>query len=63
MAELYFKHETIPYIFDTKSLKLYRLERNRSVEIDNPETAYNVRFHSAEISREKALKMVDGYRH
>ena len=60
MAELYFEHGTIPYIFDTKSLKLYRLERNRSVEINNPETAQNVRFYSAEISREKALRMVNG---
>ena len=60
MAELYFKYETIPYIFDTDLLKLYRLECNRSVEINNPEIARNVRFYSAEISREKALKMVKG---
>lgn len=60
MAQLYFRHETIPYIYDTKLFKLYRLERKRSVEINNPETAHNVRFHSAEISRETALKMLEG---
>ena len=61
MAELYFQLEKIPYIYDTKLLKLYRLERNRSVEINNPETAHNVRYYSAEISREMALKMVAGF--
>ena len=38
MAKLFLQHETIPYLFDTKLLKLYRLDGNQSVEIDNPET-------------------------
>ena len=58
MAELFFQHEAMTYLFDTKSLKLYRLEGNRSVEIDNPETMRNVRLKSAEISRHQAFKMV-----
>jgi hypothetical protein len=62
MAQLYFKHETIPYIFDTNLLKLYRLESSRSVEIRNPETLRNVRLNSAEISREQAFRMAEGCR-
>ena len=58
MAELFFQHEAMTYLFDTKLLKLYRLEGNRSVEIDNPETMRNVRLKSAEISRHQAFKMV-----
>ena len=58
MAELFFQHEAMTYLFDTKLLKLYRLEGNQSVEIDNPETRRDVRLNSAEISREKAFKMV-----
>jgi hypothetical protein len=62
MTEIFFQYETIPYIFDTQLLKLYRLEGNQSVEINNPEIVRNVRFYSAEISREKALKLVEGCR-
>jgi len=58
MAELFFQYEAITYLFDTKMLKLYRLEGNQSVEINNPETMQNVRLKSAEISRKQASKMV-----
>ncbi len=47
------------YLFDTKMLKLYRLEGNQSVEIDNPETRRDVRLNAAEISRARALKMAE----
>ena len=58
MAELFFQHNNNTYLFDTKLLKLYKLDGNQSVEIDNPETARNVRLKSAEISRDQALKFV-----
>ena len=58
MAELFFQHEEITYLFDTKLIKLYRLEGNRSVEIDNPETMRNVRLKSAEISQNQVPKMM-----
>lgn len=58
MAELFFQYEAMTYLFDTKLLKLYRLEGNQSVEIDSPETMRNVRLKSAEISRYQAFKMV-----
>jgi hypothetical protein len=62
MAELFFHHDTATYLFDTNLSKLYRLEGNQPVEIDNPEIKRKVRFHSAEISRETALKMLKGCR-
>ena len=58
MTQLFFEHDEITYLFDTKLLKLYRLEDNLAVEIDNPETVQNVRLKSAEISRYQAFKMV-----
>ena len=62
MAELFFHHDAMTYLFDTKLLKLYRLDGRQSVEINNPETMRNMRLHSSEISRENALKMVGGCR-
>jgi hypothetical protein len=62
MAELFFHHDTSTYLFDTNLLKLYRLEGNRSVEIDNLEIRRKVRLKSTEISREMAFKMVKGCR-
>jgi hypothetical protein len=58
MAKIYFQHDEISYLFDTKLLKLYRLEANQSVEINNSETLWDVRLKAAEISREQAFKMV-----
>jgi hypothetical protein len=60
MAELFFHHDAITYLFDTRLLKLYRLDGSRSVEIDNPEIKWKVRLKSAEISREKAQSMLAG---
>ena len=60
MTELYFHHDTVTYLFDTNLIKLYRLEGNQTVEIDNPETKRKVRLNSAEISREMALKAIEG---
>jgi hypothetical protein len=58
MAELFFQHEAMTYLFDTKLLKLYRLEGTQTVEIENQETRRNVRLSASEISREQAFKMV-----
>ena len=57
MAELFFRHNAVPYLFDTNVLKLYRLTGDQAVEIDNPEMLQNVRLYSAEINREQALRM------
>lgn len=59
MTELFFNHDAVTYLFDTNLLKLYRLEGNQSIEIDNPEIKRKVRLNSTEISREKAFKMVN----
>jgi hypothetical protein len=60
MAQLFLHHEAVTYLFDTNLLKLYRLEGNQPVEIDNPEIRRKVRLNSAEISRETAFKMMNG---
>jgi len=58
MAELFFQHDEVTYIYDTKLLKLFRLEGNQSLEINSPETLRSVRLFSSEISRKQALEMV-----
>ena len=56
MGELFLRHDTNTYLFDTSLLKLYRLDGDRSVEVNNPETVRNVRLFSSEISREQAFE-------
>ena len=60
MAKIYFQHDEISYLFDTKLLKLFRLEGNQSVEINNSETLWDVRLKASEISRNKAFKIAKG---
>ena len=55
MAELFFQYEKVPYLFDTKLLKLFRIENKRLIEIKNPETLQKIRFNSIEIDRKKAM--------
>ncbi len=55
MAELFFEFKTIPYLFDTKLLKLFRLENKRQREISDSDIYRNVRLNSTEIDREKAF--------
>ena len=60
MAELFFQCKTIPYLFDTKLFKLFRLENKRQVEIVDLEILRNIRFNSIEIDREQAFVLAKG---
>jgi hypothetical protein len=55
MAELFFQYKRIPYLFETKLLKLFRLENKRQVEIVDSGILRNIRFYSIEIDREQAI--------
>ena len=55
MTELFFQYNTIPYLFDTKISKLFRLENNRIIEIMDKEILRKVRFDSIEIGRKCAF--------
>jgi len=57
MAELYFKYKQIPYLFDTRQLKLFQLSADDRVEIKNPEILRKVRLGAVEINREHAFKL------
>ena len=61
MTELYFKYKTIPYLFDTEQLKLFRLIDNQRIEIKNPEILHKVRLGSSEINRERAFRLAFGF--
>ena len=57
MAEVFFKHKKIPYVYDTKLLKLFRIGKQLSTEIIDQEIIRGIRFSSAEINRKQALKL------
>ncbi len=57
MSELYFRHKTTPYLFDTSLSKLFQLKNDRRVEIKNPEILSTVRLGSIEINRESAFRL------
>ena len=60
MAKLFFEYKSIPYLFDTKQLKLFRLENKRQVQIVDSEILRNIRFNSIEINREQAFVLAKG---
>ena len=59
MPQLFFQYKAKPYLFDTKSMKLFRLENKRYVEITKPEIQRNIRFDSIEIDREQAYRLAN----
>jgi hypothetical protein len=61
MAEVYFEFLAVPYLYDTKQSKLFQLEQYKVVEISDPRILKNVRFHSVEIGRERALSLAQNY--
>jgi len=57
MAELFFQHEKIPYLFDTRLLKLFRIKNKETTEIVNRKIVRKIRFNSLEIDRQKAFRL------
>ncbi len=57
MAELYFRYKKIPYLFDTRQLKLFQLKASSRIEIKNPEILRKVRLGAVEINRESAFRL------
>jgi len=57
MAELFFQYDNVPYVFNTRLLKLFRLDHTRITEISSPEILRNIRFDSIEINREQAFTL------
>ena len=57
MAELFFQHKKIAYVYDTKLLKLFRIENQQTTEILDQETLRRIRFDSVEISRNRAINL------
>ena len=60
MSTYFFEYKTIPYLFDTKQLKLFRLQDKRQVEIADAQILRNIRLNSTEIDREKAYVLDKG---
>ena len=54
MAKLFFRLENIPYLYDTKLMKLFRIEKQLSTEIKDQKILRNIRFNSIEITRNQA---------
>jgi hypothetical protein len=62
MAELFIKHKTTPYLFDTKLSKLFWLIGDNRVEIKSPEILSDVRLGATEINRERAFRLAFEYK-
>ena len=57
MAEVFFKHKKIPYVYDTKLMKLFRIGKQLSAEIIDQEILRGIRFNSVEISCKQAFSL------
>ncbi|MDJ0828566.1 MAG: hypothetical protein QNI92_01875 [Desulfobacterales bacterium] len=57
MAEKYLQHDQIPYLFDTKFCKTFRMEGTKLIEISNIKTLQSIRLKSMEITRKDARKL------
>ena len=57
MSKLFFQYNNMYYLYDTKVLKLYRIENKKMEEIKDREIIQNVRLNSLEIKPQQAMKM------
>jgi hypothetical protein len=55
MTQVFFQYEKIPYLYDTKQLKLFQIKTEKLVEINKPKILKNVRYNSVEINKEQAF--------
>jgi hypothetical protein len=55
MANFFFEYKNIPYLFDNKRLKLFRLENKKQIETADSEILRNIRYDSVEIGRKQAF--------
>ena len=60
MAKYFFEYKTVPYLYDAKRLKLFRLENRRRIEISDLKILRNIRLNSTEIEREQAFVLARG---
>ena len=60
MAKYYFEYKTTPYLFDTKQLKLFRIENKKQVEIVDSEILRSIRLNSNEIDSRQAILLAKG---
>lgn len=58
MGEYFFQYKTNTFLFNTKLLKLFKIEGKRLIEMLNPEVLRQVRFNSIEVDRERAYSLV-----
>ena len=63
MRRIYLSYENIPYLYNINSNKLYELLGEYLKEVDDYRIIQNVRLHANEISRRKAMLMInnDGF--
>ena len=57
MAEKYLQHDKIPYLFDTKACKTFRMEGAKLIEISSSKTLQTIRLKSVEITRKDAREL------
>lgn len=60
MAAIYLQKENTPFCFNTESGKVYLMRGDTWEEICDPEIRRRIRLQSSEITREAAMKLVEG---
>jgi len=57
MTKEYFDSEDVPFVFDTVSRKLWRMEGDRLIEIEDAGMAFDIRMNSMGISYNRAMEL------
>jgi len=57
MTKEYYDSEDVPFVYDTDSRKLWRMEGDRLIEIEDAGMAFDIRMNSMEISYNRAMAL------
>jgi hypothetical protein len=57
MTKEYFDSEDVPFVYDTDSLRLWRMEGDRLIEIEDAGIAFDIRMNSMGISYNRAMEL------
>ena len=60
MTKEYFDSEDVPFVYDTDSFRLWRMEGDRLIEIEDAGMAFDIRMNSMEISYGRAMVLAAG---
>ena len=57
MTKKYYDSEDVPFVYDTDSYRLWRMEGDRLIEIEDAGIAFDIRMNSMAISYNRAMEL------